>query len=68
MRIVIPFGSPSPGLSALVFLGGMVLLAVLIGIVESVMARIRLVGVPQLLVTACLLSGFGLLLLVRNAP
>ncbi|HQR46181.1 MAG TPA: NADH-quinone oxidoreductase subunit H [Thermoanaerobaculia bacterium] len=68
VRIVMPFGSQSPWLSALVFLGGMVLLAVLIGIVESVMARIRLVGVPQLLVTACLLSAFGLLLLVRSAP
>ena len=68
MRVAIPFGSTSPWLSGLVFLSGMLLLAILIGVVESVMARIRLVGVPQLLVTACLLSAFGMLLLVRIAP
>ena len=36
-----------------------------IGVVESVMARLRLVKVPQLLVGACLLSAFGMLLLAR---
>jgi formate hydrogenlyase subunit 4 len=65
MRVAIPFGSPSPWLSGLVLLAGLLLLAILIGIVESVMARLRLVAVPQLLVTACLLSAFGMLLLVR---
>ena len=68
MRVAIPFGSPNPWLSGLLFLSGMLLLAILIGIVESVMARVRLVAVPQLLVTACLLTGFGLLFLVRAAP
>jgi len=68
MRVAIPFGSPSPWLSGIVFFAGMLLLAILIGVVESVMARVRLVRVPQLLVTACLLTAFGMLLLVRTAP
>ena len=37
----------------------------MIGIVESTMARLRLTHVPVLLVAACLLSAFGVILLVR---
>ena len=40
-------------------------LAVVIGVVESIMARLRLTHVPSLLVAACLLSAFGIVLLVR---
>ncbi len=40
-------------------------LAVLIGIVESTMARLRLSHLPNLLVSAALLSGFGLAFLYR---
>jgi formate hydrogenlyase subunit 4 len=43
----------------------LLVVAMVIGIVESVMARLRLTHVPVLLVTACLLSGFGILLLLR---
>jgi formate hydrogenlyase subunit 4 len=39
--------------------------SVIIGIVESTMARLRLMHIPLLLVAACLLSGFGVILLVR---
>jgi len=46
-------------------LTGLAFVAVLIGVVESVMARLRLVHVPSLLVAACLLSGFGIVLLAR---
>ena len=49
----------------LVFLGGALVVAVLIGVVESSMARLRLTHVPLLLVAACLLSAFGIVLLVR---
>jgi hypothetical protein len=38
---------------------------VAVSLVESGMARLRLVRVPQLLVTAGLLSGFALVLVVR---
>jgi formate hydrogenlyase subunit 4 len=40
-------------------------IAVVIGVVESTMARLRLTHIPSLLVAACLLSVFGLVLLVR---
>jgi formate hydrogenlyase subunit 4 len=48
-----------------IFVGGMLLVAVAIGVVESTMARLRLTHVPVLLVAACLLSAFGVILLVR---
>ncbi len=40
----------------------------LVGLVESVMARLRLARVPQLLVGASVLSAFGLVLLLRAGP
>jgi formate hydrogenlyase subunit 4 len=39
--------------------------AVGVGVVESVMARLRMVRVPQLLVGASVLSAFALVLLLR---
>jgi formate hydrogenlyase subunit 4 len=65
VSLVIPFSAGSPALDWLAFVAGMLLLAVVIGVVESVMARLKLVRVPQLLITACLLSAFGLVLLIR---
>jgi formate hydrogenlyase subunit 4 len=47
------------------FIAEMLALAVAIGVVESVMARLQLRHVPTLLVAASLLCGFGFLLLVR---
>ena len=43
----------------------MIAIAVAIGVVESVMARLRLMQVPSLLVAACILSAFGIVLLAR---
>ncbi|MGE4298021.1 MAG: respiratory chain complex I subunit 1 family protein [Desulfovibrionaceae bacterium] len=54
-----------PALDALVFLAGMVALAVLVGIVESTLARLRLTRVPQVLIGASLLSIFALVLVLR---
>jgi formate hydrogenlyase subunit 4 len=48
-----------------VFVAGMLGFAVLVGVIESTMARLRLVRVPQLLVGASVLSAFGLVLLLR---
>ncbi len=48
-----------------IFLVAMLVLAVAIGIVESVMARLRLVRIPQLLVGASILSAFAMLLVLR---
>jgi formate hydrogenlyase subunit 4 len=47
------------------FVAGMLVVAAGIGVVESTMARLRLTHVPVLLVAACLLSAFGIILLVR---
>jgi formate hydrogenlyase subunit 4 len=54
-----------PWLDWPLFVGGMLVVAVAIGVVESTMARLRLTHVPVLLVAACLLSAFGVILLVR---
>jgi formate hydrogenlyase subunit 4 len=43
----------------------MAALAVLIGVVESTMARLRLVHIPRLLVSAALLAAFGVVFLIR---
>ncbi len=47
------------------FIISMLALAVAIGTVESVMARLRLVRIPQLLVGATILSAFAMMLVVR---
>jgi formate hydrogenlyase subunit 4 len=65
VRLALPFDTGDPWIDWALFALGMLLLAVVIGIVESVMARLRLVQVPSLLVAACLLSSFGIILLAR---
>jgi len=52
-------------LDGLSFIVGLSALAVCVGLVESAMARLRLVRVPQLLVGTTLLSFFALILLLR---
>ncbi len=64
-RLVLPRVWASPWASWAAVLGSSLVLAVAIGVVESSMARVRLAHVPRLLIAACLLSGFGLVLLVR---
>jgi formate hydrogenlyase subunit 4 len=64
VRLAVPFTTGS-WLDWPVFVGGMLGVAVVIGVVESTMARLRLSTVPVLLVAACLLSAFGIVLLVR---
>ena len=65
VRIAVPFATGSMWYGWPVFLVGMFVLAVAVGVVESTMARVRLTHIPTLLVTACLLSAFGILTLVR---
>ncbi|UFS68790.1 NADH-quinone oxidoreductase subunit H [Geomonas sp. RF6] len=48
-----------------IFIAAILLLAVSVGVVESVMARLRLIRVPQLLVAAMILAAFSLVLVVR---
>jgi formate hydrogenlyase subunit 4 len=63
VRVILPPAAPWLAWPALAV--GLVLLAVLIGIVESTMARLRLTQIPLLLVAGCLLSAFGVVLLMR---
>jgi formate hydrogenlyase subunit 4 len=65
VRLTLGFPLASPALSLLAFLGGMLGFAVAIGTVESTLARLRLIRVPQLLVAATVLSAFALVLLLR---
>lgn len=65
VRIALPFQTGSIPLDLLVFLGGLLGLAVLVGVVESTMARLRLPRVPQVLVGTTLLSVFALVLVLR---
>ena len=65
LSVVIPFHSGNAWLDWGCFVAGMLGLAVVIGVVESVMARFRMTFVPTFLVAACLLSAFGVVLLLR---
>jgi formate hydrogenlyase subunit 4 len=65
VRLAFPFATGSSWLDWPLFVAEMLAVAVAVGVVESVMARLRLTHVPVLLLAACLLSGFGIVLLVR---
>jgi formate hydrogenlyase subunit 4 len=65
VRLVLPLGAGPGWLDWPLFLIGLLVVAVVIGIVESTMARLRLTHIPTLLVAACLLSAFGLVLIAR---
>ena len=65
VRLLLPFNTGSMVGDVLLFLGGMLLLAVLIGVIESVMARLKLPRIPQVLVGSTLLAGFALVLVLR---
>jgi formate hydrogenlyase subunit 4 len=64
VRIVIPIDHPS-WLGWATFLAGLVAVAVVIGVIESAMARLRMPYVPALLLSGCLLCALALVLLVR---
>ncbi|MBN1984412.1 MAG: NADH-quinone oxidoreductase subunit H [Chitinivibrionales bacterium] len=61
-QIILPFPGPSPMVHLLSLIVFMLLLSVLIGVVESVIARLRLLRVPQLLMGATALAALGFLL------
>jgi formate hydrogenlyase subunit 4 len=63
--IILPVRSMNPWLDVPAALACMVFLAVLIGVIESMMARLRLLRVPQLLIGAGAISVIGLILIFR---
>jgi formate hydrogenlyase subunit 4 len=64
-RIAVPLPEGPPLAQWASFLAAVLALGVLIGLIESTMARLRLRQVPMLLITASLLSAFGIVLMVR---
>ena len=65
VTLLIPSRPGSHALAFALFAGGLIGVSVVVGLVESSMARLRLVRVPQLLVTATLLAGFAVVLVLR---
>ena len=56
VNLVVPMHSVTPWLQAPTFLLGMVSVMVLVGVVESILARLRLLQIPKVLVGSALLS------------
>lgn len=65
VRLALPTLAGNGWLDWPVFLLAVLAVAVLIGVVESTTARLKLSHIPTLLVSACLLSAFGLILVAR---
>jgi formate hydrogenlyase subunit 4 len=65
VRLALPLATGYAWIDWSLFVSGALAIAVIIGVVESTMARLRLTQIPILLAAACLLSGFGIILLVR---
>jgi len=65
VHLALPYATGNSLIDWGLFVISMLELAVVIGVVESAMARLRLVRVPQLLVAAAILAAFSTLLVIR---
>lgn len=65
LHVALPFGDARGMAGWAGFIASMLVLAMLVGVVESVMARLRLLKIPQVLLMAAALAAFALLLTVR---
>ena len=61
-RLAMPRGLGSVFVEGPLFIGLMLLMAVLVGIVESVLARLRMTVIPRVLTAAGVIAAFGLIL------
>lgn len=66
--LLVPFDFGNPIYATAVTLLGIIVTAIAIGLVESSMARLRLIRIPQLLITATLLAAFAVVLILRVRP
>jgi formate hydrogenlyase subunit 4 len=64
-RLALPVETGHAWLDWPLFVLGMLIVAVIVGAIESTMARLKLTHIPVLLVASCLLSAFAVILLVR---
>ncbi len=65
VTIVLPMRSGNAVLDFVLFVAGIGAVGIAVGLIESSMARLRLLRVPQLLITATLLAAFAVVLLLR---
>jgi formate hydrogenlyase subunit 4 len=65
LHVLVPFESGRAWLNWPLYVAELLGLAVAVGVVESVMARLQMRHVPYLLVGALLFCGFGFILLIR---
>jgi formate hydrogenlyase subunit 4 len=65
VTVLVPLADFDPWVSVGLLLAGLAVLAALVGIIEAVMARLRMDRIPQFLVAASALAGFGVILLLR---
>jgi formate hydrogenlyase subunit 4 len=66
-KILIPASAATPAMHVAILLGLIVGITVLVGIVESVMARVRLLKVPRLLFGAGIVALIGFFINVTGA-
>jgi formate hydrogenlyase subunit 4 len=62
LGVAAPLAQVDEWIAWLVFVATMLVLGVVIGMIESLIARLRLLQIPSLLLAACLMSAFGALL------
>ncbi len=65
VRLALPWETGFLLTDALLFVAGMLLLAVVIGVVESTMARLRLVRIPQVLIGTTMMAAFAVVLVLK---
>lgn len=65
VRILVPVASDNLYVATGVFLAGLAGISILVGIIESVMARLRLLVVSRFLVAATIIAAFAIALVVK---
>jgi formate hydrogenlyase subunit 4 len=65
VSVLVPRGRFDPWIAGAMLLAGLALIAALVGVIEAAMARLRMDRIPQFLVAAAALAGFGVILLLR---
>lgn len=65
VNIMMPSYTDRQGLDWLLFMGGVLGIAIAVGVVESVIGRLRMPRIPSLLIAAILLCGSSFILLLR---
>lgn len=65
VSMALPLRSENPGLDLIAGIAGLFIVAIVVGVIESIMARLKLVRVPQLLVASGVLSFLALFNVLR---